>query len=191
MIVGMNRRVAPKRRAGELAASVGDHFVDVHVELGAAARHPDMQGKHVVMLAGEDFVAGLHDQFVALIVKPFAVVVGDGGGLLQGRVGGDHLARNQILADAEVFERALGLSAPQLVCRLPRQRRGCRFLFSCWSCQFSKGLLGISLSAKTPSSGPRCVACPVRPLIWCRKRAAIPPRLLFFRPFLRISTSPR
>ena len=62
VIVGMNRRLAAERRAGELAAAVGDHLVDVHVELGAAAGHPDMQRKHVVMLAGQDFVADLHDQ---------------------------------------------------------------------------------------------------------------------------------
>jgi hypothetical protein len=60
----MDRRLAAERRAGELAAAVGDHLVDVHVELGAAAGHPDMQRKHVVMLAGEDFVAGLNDQLV-------------------------------------------------------------------------------------------------------------------------------
>ena len=117
VIVGMNRRVAPKRRAGKLAAPVGDHLVDVHVELGAAARHPHMQRKHVVMLAGQDFVAGLHDQLVTLIVEPLAGMVRDGGGFLQDGVGSDHLTRNQILADAEMLERALGLSAPQLVRR--------------------------------------------------------------------------
>ena len=76
-----------------------------------------MQRKHVVMLAGEDFVAGLNDQFVSLIVEPLAGVVRGGGGLLQDGVGGDHLAGNQILADAEMLERALGLGAPQLVRR--------------------------------------------------------------------------
>ena len=69
------------------------------------------------MLAGEDFVAGLNDQLVTLIVEPLAGMVRDGGGFLQDGVGGDHLARNQILADAEMLERALGLSAPQLVRR--------------------------------------------------------------------------
>jgi len=57
----MKRPVAPERGTGELATSVGDHLVDVHVELGATARHPDVQGKHVMMLAVQDFVAGLHD----------------------------------------------------------------------------------------------------------------------------------
>src|SRR5882672_5306275 len=110
----MHRRVASKGRASELATPVGDHFVDVHVELGAAAGHPDMQGKHVVMLAGQDLVTGLNNQVIALIVKPLAVAVRDGGGFLQGGVSRDHLARNQVLADAEMFEGTLGLSAPEL-----------------------------------------------------------------------------
>ena len=44
-------------------------------------------------------------------------MVGDGGGPLQDRVGSDHLARDQVLADAEVLKRALGLRAPELVGR--------------------------------------------------------------------------
>ena len=104
MIVGMNRRMATERRAGELAAAVGDHLVDVHVELRATARHPDMQRKHVVMLAGQDFVANLNNQFVALVVEPLAVVVGDWRRLSSGRIGRDHLAGNQIFPDTEMFE---------------------------------------------------------------------------------------
>jgi hypothetical protein len=109
--------VAAKRRTGELTAAVGDHLVDVHVELGAAARHPDVQREHVVMLPGQDFVAGLHDQLAVLIVKPLAVTVGDGGGFLQGGIGRYHFAGNKVLADAEMFERTLGLGAPELVGR--------------------------------------------------------------------------
>ncbi len=115
MIVGMHRRVASERSTRQLATAVGDYFIDVHVELGAAPGHPDMQGEHVVMLACEDFVTGLNDQFVALIVKSLAVAVCDGGCFLQGSVGRDHLAWNQVLPDAEMFERTLGLSAPELV----------------------------------------------------------------------------
>jgi hypothetical protein len=44
-------------------------------------------------------------------------MVRSGGGFLQGGVGGDHFSGNQVLPDAEMLERALGLSAPQLVCR--------------------------------------------------------------------------
>ncbi len=115
VIVWMNRRVAAKRRASELGASVGDHFVDVHVELGTAASHPDVQRQHFVVLAGQDFVAGLNDELVSLAVEPLAGMVGDCGGLLQRRIGRDHLARNKILADAEMLEGTLCLSTPQLV----------------------------------------------------------------------------
>src|ERR1700692_1102849 len=111
----MDRRVASQCCAGKLATAVGDHFVDVHVELGAAARHPDMQREHVVMLASQNFVKGLNDQIGALIVKPLAVAVRDGGGFLQGGVGRNHFSGNQVLPDAEMLERALGLSTPELV----------------------------------------------------------------------------
>ena len=35
--------------------SIGDHFIHVHVALGAAAGLPDRQGKFVVVLRGDDF----------------------------------------------------------------------------------------------------------------------------------------
>src|SRR6516225_11289455 len=111
----MDRSMAAKWSAGELATSIGDHLVYVHVELGAAAGHPDMQGKHVAMLPGQNLVAGLNDQLVTLIIEPFAIVVRDGGGLLQGGIGRDHLARDQVSPDAEMLERTLSLRTPQLV----------------------------------------------------------------------------
>src|SRR6266542_3669672 len=67
------------------------------------------------MLSGEDFVAGLNDQIVLLIREPLAGMVCCGGGFLQDRIGGDHLARNQIFADAEMLERSLSLSTPQFL----------------------------------------------------------------------------
>ena len=83
VIVGVHRCLASEWRAGELAAAIGDHLVHVHIELGAATRHPHMQREHVVILAGEDFVASLNDQFVTLVVQPLAVVVGGSCRLLQ------------------------------------------------------------------------------------------------------------
>jgi hypothetical protein len=59
------------------------------------------------MLAGQDLVASLNDQLMALIVKPFAIVVGDGSGFLQGGIGRDHFAGNQVPPDAEMFRRQL------------------------------------------------------------------------------------
>ena len=68
-----------------------------------------------MVLAGEDFVADRDDQPVSLVASRAAVVIGIGRGLLQDRIGRDHLARHQVLADAEMLERALRLRAPELV----------------------------------------------------------------------------
>jgi integrase len=59
-----------ERRAGQLAAAVGDHLVHIHVELCAAAGHPDVQWKHVLMLAGEDLIADLDDPLVRGVPQP-------------------------------------------------------------------------------------------------------------------------
>jgi hypothetical protein len=59
----------------------------------------------------------MDDQLVTLIVEPLTRMVRGGSGFLQGGVGGDHFAGNQIAADAEMLERALGLGAPQSVRR--------------------------------------------------------------------------
>src|SRR5215510_4926113 len=115
MIVGMNRGLAAERCARELAATVGDHLVDVHIELGAAASHPHMQGKHVMVLASEDFVADFHNQSIGLSVEPLTSVVGNRCSLLESGVRSDHFMRNEITANAEMLQRALGLCAPQLV----------------------------------------------------------------------------
>ena len=87
MIVWMHRCLAAERRACNLTTTIGDHLVDVHVELGAAAGHPDMQGKHLVMLAGQDLVAGLNDQLIPLIVESLAGVVRGGSCIFQGGIG--------------------------------------------------------------------------------------------------------
>ena len=67
------------------------------------------------MLACDDLVANLDDQVELLVLEAAALVVGDGGTLLEDRIGADHLTRHQVLADAEMLQRALGLGAPQLV----------------------------------------------------------------------------
>jgi hypothetical protein len=117
VVVGVNRRLASERRSGQLTAAVGDDFVDVHVELGAAARHPHMQRKHVSVLTREDLVASLDNQFVTLFSQPLAGMVCYGGSLLQSGVSRDHFAGNQVGADAEMLQRSLCLGAPQLVRR--------------------------------------------------------------------------
>src|SRR6516164_7839418 len=111
----MDRRLASQRCARELAAAVGYDFVHVHVELSTASRHPDMQREHIVMLACKDFVTSLSDEFELLIAVPLAGVIGGRSGFLQNGVGGDHLTWDQVVANTEMLERTLSLSAPELV----------------------------------------------------------------------------
>src|SRR5216684_2687514 len=66
---------------------------------------PHMQWEHLVVLPGQDLVADLYDQPMHRVDDPAARVVGVGSGLLQCCVGGDHLSRNQVLADAEMLKR--------------------------------------------------------------------------------------
>src|SRR6516162_2813005 len=70
-----------------------------------------------MMRSGKDLVADLRDQPIPPLVEALAGVVGNGGGLFQNRKGCDHFRRHQIFADAEIFERTLGLRAPKLVGR--------------------------------------------------------------------------
>src|ERR1700739_2290030 len=67
------------------------------------------------MLSGENLVTSLHDEPVALVVKPAACVIGGGSGFLEDGVRRDHLARDEVMPDAEVLERTLRLRPPQLV----------------------------------------------------------------------------
>jgi hypothetical protein len=111
----MNRRLGAKWRARELAAAVRDYLVHVHVELRAATRHPNMQGEHVLMLAGKNLVTSATDQGAPLIVQAAPGMVRIGGGLFQNRVGGDHFPGYEVRSDGEVLKRALGLRTPQLI----------------------------------------------------------------------------
>jgi hypothetical protein len=76
-----------------------------------------VEGEHIGMPAFEQLVAHLHDQASFFLVQLPAIVIGKRRCALQDRIGRDHLAGDEIMTDAEVFEGALRLRAPQLVCR--------------------------------------------------------------------------
>src|SRR6516162_9030726 len=111
----MNRGLAAERRACELETTVRDHLVHVHVELGAATSHPNMQRKHVVVLTAYDFVADLDDQLILLVTETLAGVVGVGRSLLEGGIGDNHLPGHEIPANAEMLQGTLSLRTPELV----------------------------------------------------------------------------
>jgi len=67
------------------------------------------------MLAGEDLVTDLNDEIMTFVIEALSREVRVRGSFFQNGIGGDHLAGHQVFADAEVFERTLGLRTPQLV----------------------------------------------------------------------------
>ena len=68
-----------------------------------------------MMLPGENLVAHLNDQVVPLLIEALTGKIRIGGALLQDGVSSNHFAGNQVLPNREVFKRALGLCAPELI----------------------------------------------------------------------------
>ncbi len=112
VVVGVHRALAAPWAASQFVGAAGDHFVDVHVALGAAAGLPDHQGELVVVLVGEDFVGGLFDQAGDVRADAAVAAIHPGGGLFHQGQGMHHGEGHAFLADGEVFQRALGLGAP-------------------------------------------------------------------------------
>jgi hypothetical protein len=69
------------------------------------------------MAARENLVTCANDQLMGLGVETAARSVRVRGSLLQRRVCGDHLARDEVVSDAEVLQRALRLGSPEFVGR--------------------------------------------------------------------------
>ena len=116
MVIGMDRLLAPERLTGDLRATVRDHLVDVHVELGAAAGHPDVERELFVVLTVKDLVADTNDQILLGVTEPAGLVVDQRGGLLDDRIGGDHLPGDEVVADTEMLQGPLRLRPPR-ACR--------------------------------------------------------------------------
>ena len=118
MIVGVNLAVHPALAAEQFAGAVGDHFVQIHVGLRAAAGLPDDERKLVVVLAGDHFVGRGDDRLAHGGVFELPEVEVDlGRRALDLGQGVDQRQRHAIGADLEVLERALSLSTPEAVGR--------------------------------------------------------------------------
>src|ERR1700760_2821071 len=104
MVIRVDRTFAAERRVCNLAAPIRYDLVDIHIELGAASSHPDMQREHFAMFAGQNFIADLGDQRQRPVINAATGMVGGGGGALDDSIGSDHLARDEILADVEMLQ---------------------------------------------------------------------------------------
>jgi hypothetical protein len=74
-----------------------------------------MKGEHISVAAREDFITSVNYEFVVLIVETVTGMIGIRRSFFQDRECRNHLARDQIFPDAEVFERSLRLRSPQFV----------------------------------------------------------------------------
>ena len=107
-IVGV-KQLLPRQRV----APVGDHLVDVHVGLGAAAGLPDGQGKFLVQLSRGDLVAHPRDQLRAALIQLAHPAVGPRRRFFQNGEGPDDLRRHPILPNGKILKAALRLRSPE------------------------------------------------------------------------------
>ena len=115
VIIGMHRLLRAHLAAQELDGAVADHFIGVHVALGAAARLPDHQRKVVVELACYHLVGGLDDGRRHVLGQEPELVIDLCAGPLELAERPDHLSREALARDLEMLERALRLRAPVAV----------------------------------------------------------------------------
>ncbi len=73
-VVGMDRHLAAARAGERFIGDPGDHFVDIHIGLGAAARLPDDQRKLVVMVASSHGGGGGFDRGGGARIQPMMAV---------------------------------------------------------------------------------------------------------------------
>ncbi|MNZ88870.1 hypothetical protein D3C78_1077720 [compost metagenome] len=112
MVVWVYRNLAATALAGQLVGAPGNHFIDIHIALGAAASLPDDEWKLVIELAVEHFIGSLLDQ-PGNVGRQVAVAVVDAcGGFFDHRQGMQNGQGHAFLADGEVDQRALRLGTP-------------------------------------------------------------------------------
>jgi hypothetical protein len=112
VIVGMDRLLGAHRAAQHLDGAVGDHFIGIHVGLGARSGLPHHQREMLVQLTVDHFLGGLDDGLADRLVEPAQRHVGFGGGALDDAQRPDHRRRLLFPADLEIAQAALGLRAP-------------------------------------------------------------------------------
>ena len=113
MVVGVDRLLAALGPAQLLVGAPGDHFIGIHVRLGARPGLPDDERELVVEVAAGDFGGGLLDGFGEMRVEPADARVHPRRGLLHEAQRMDDLDRHALaLAEREIADRAFGLRAP-------------------------------------------------------------------------------
>ena len=111
MVVGMYDRVIALLAAQKLDGAVGDDFICIHIDRGSGAALNRVNDEVLVMLTGQNLVAGLHDGVCPLLIQQVNLAVGDGSGLLNISQAVDNLRMHIQSGDMEIFCGTQGLDA--------------------------------------------------------------------------------
>ena len=117
MVIGVHWAFAATAAARQFIGASGNHFIDVHVALGAAAGLPDHQGELFIMLAGEHLIGGLLNQPCQIGWQITDALVDSRCGFFDQHQGMHHRQGHAFLANREVEQRTLSLSPPVSVIR--------------------------------------------------------------------------
>ena len=112
VVIGMHGLPGAASLAGEFAGPIGNHLIDVHVRLGAAAALPARQRKFPIQLSRFHLAGRLADPLAALLIEHAELMVGLGGHALEASDRMDQLQRNWVVADLEAMPGPLGLCPP-------------------------------------------------------------------------------
>ena len=113
----MDRLFAAHNAAGNFDRPIRDHFIGVHIGLGAAAGLPHAQRKMLVQPAFDHLIAGLCDKPRLIGGELAEILIDQRAGFLENAKRANHLARHHVIADIEMKQAALGLRAPILIRR--------------------------------------------------------------------------
>ena len=113
IVVGVHQPRLAARSAQQLAGTVGQHLVHVHVGLGARSGLPHHQRKLLQVATGDHLVRRRHDGRGLDGIEQAQSVVHIGAGALDLGQGADQLRRHALTRNIKMLQRTLGLRAPQ------------------------------------------------------------------------------
>jgi len=104
VVIGMHGLLGATPLAQLFIRAIGDHFVDVHVGLGARTRLPDDQWKLIVEFSVDHLFRSFHDGFRDLRLDQTLGGVHLRGGLLHARERMQDLNRHALPADRKILQ---------------------------------------------------------------------------------------
>ena len=132
VVVGVNRVFGTDGFAGDLAASVGDHLVGVHVRGGARAGLKNVHRKVFVVFALGHLLRRLGDQGRDRRFDRTELLVRFGGGGLEVTESVNHLRGDRTMGDGKVADCPLGRGAVERFGRHGHRSHRVGF-FSCFA----------------------------------------------------------